>query len=643
MTQPSNLKVKRLLELDELPPGAAEEAWMYAVRPGNPNKDHKVFLPDLIEEAVEVVSDEILQEAGEYTDQEVDQVRQDLLSPADSLGTDMVTYKLDDTDSVARSLKDKLGDIVSVKDFGARGDGVTDDTAAIMAAFNFVKAGNRGRLLFPPGRYAVTSMVWTGGAPGSGIDIEFQRATLVGVADAPVAALLTLHNFRQAVIRGIELETDGYQATGAHENYGCALRLTSDNGNSPTQFVTIDGINIRYFKAGIVHGNLLGDAPQPSYPQSEIFIRNYKNRGVMQLFYGNALNGYLTFSGSVFSRFRSESHASWWDAANAFCIRNDAGQVVSIGDEFQVSEAGGYNNYGKDIVLIGPVFEHSVTDYITGDYSISDNVNGFYGSGSLSPFTIAPGSTGRLLLHNVKLRRPNGTAATSKSVLVDAKGSPDYRVMISGSRFYEWASDLGGDSGFLIRGGRGSMKDVVVDNTGSALGVMYIDDSHNLFTVADPTGDSIATDEDLAAKGGWTGSGSNGAFYKYTADLPAGHSAAIRITTSSGVAVQVTSPNTTGGYRVAGDAARTIRLLMKMLGATDIFRIQVQWFNWSGVQVGSTTTVYSATGTRMTNDGFDDWQELRIPVNVPAGTVFGRLVFWPGADADVAVTGIKVI
>ena len=40
---------------------------------------------------------------------------------------------------------------VSVKDFGAVGDGVHDDTAAIQAAVNFVPEG--GRIYFPTGTY----------------------------------------------------------------------------------------------------------------------------------------------------------------------------------------------------------------------------------------------------------------------------------------------------------------------------------------------------------------------------------------------------------------------------------------------------------------------------------------------------------
>ena len=58
--------------------------------------------------------------------------------------------------SKARSLGNRANDIVSVLDFGAVGDGVTDDTAAIHAAINAVLTAN-GSVYFPKGRYRVTS------------------------------------------------------------------------------------------------------------------------------------------------------------------------------------------------------------------------------------------------------------------------------------------------------------------------------------------------------------------------------------------------------------------------------------------------------------------------------------------------------
>lgn len=50
-----------------------------------------------------------------------------------------------------------------VKIFGAIGDGVTDDWAAITAAINWTPSGNRGVILFPPGTYRVSRPVLVSG------------------------------------------------------------------------------------------------------------------------------------------------------------------------------------------------------------------------------------------------------------------------------------------------------------------------------------------------------------------------------------------------------------------------------------------------------------------------------------------------
>src|SRR5574343_1405356 len=66
---------------------------------------------------------------------------------------DVVTYDPPFANAVATTVEDKLAQIVSVKDFGAVGDGVTDDTAAIQAALD--TASGKG-LYFPSGTYATT-------------------------------------------------------------------------------------------------------------------------------------------------------------------------------------------------------------------------------------------------------------------------------------------------------------------------------------------------------------------------------------------------------------------------------------------------------------------------------------------------------
>jgi hypothetical protein len=61
------------------------------------------------------------------------------------------------TGAVSRTQLAKMRDIVSVEDFGAVGDGTTDDSAAIDAAIEYLKSIRGGILYFGPKRYAVAS------------------------------------------------------------------------------------------------------------------------------------------------------------------------------------------------------------------------------------------------------------------------------------------------------------------------------------------------------------------------------------------------------------------------------------------------------------------------------------------------------
>lgn len=62
------------------------------------------------------------------------------------------------TAQISRTVQARLQDYVSVKDFGAIGDGTTDDTAAIQAAINSVNANGGGVVLFPAGTYACANL-----------------------------------------------------------------------------------------------------------------------------------------------------------------------------------------------------------------------------------------------------------------------------------------------------------------------------------------------------------------------------------------------------------------------------------------------------------------------------------------------------
>jgi hypothetical protein len=74
------------------------------------------------------------------------------------ISSSSVTYLPIGTSAVATTVQAKLRQTVSVKDFGAVGNGVTDDTAAIQAALNSLSATG-GTVYAPQGQYRLTSQI----------------------------------------------------------------------------------------------------------------------------------------------------------------------------------------------------------------------------------------------------------------------------------------------------------------------------------------------------------------------------------------------------------------------------------------------------------------------------------------------------
>lgn len=85
-----------------------------------------------------------------------DNVTASLASLAASSGSSLIGFLQAGTGAVARTVQAKERDIISVKDFGAVGDGVTNDTSAVQAAITY--AAPLGKSIYlPAGTYKVTS------------------------------------------------------------------------------------------------------------------------------------------------------------------------------------------------------------------------------------------------------------------------------------------------------------------------------------------------------------------------------------------------------------------------------------------------------------------------------------------------------
>src|SRR5579872_1124103 len=72
-----------------------------------------------------------------------------------SLGGTAGNFKATGAGAVQRLVQTKLSETVSVKDFNAKGDGVTDDTNAFVAALTFASSISGATIYVPAGTYLV--------------------------------------------------------------------------------------------------------------------------------------------------------------------------------------------------------------------------------------------------------------------------------------------------------------------------------------------------------------------------------------------------------------------------------------------------------------------------------------------------------
>jgi hypothetical protein len=110
-----------------------------------------------------------------------------------------VTYDPPFTGSEVTTVENKLSEIVSVKDFGAVGDGAADDTAAIQLAFN----SGENCIHFPPGTYKTTSTMTFGD-----VSILMDPGATISATNAGVV----LQSTAECVARTYQLNIDNSQA-----------------------------------------------------------------------------------------------------------------------------------------------------------------------------------------------------------------------------------------------------------------------------------------------------------------------------------------------------------------------------------------------------------------------------------------------
>lgn len=111
----------------------------------------------------------------------------------------LVSYTPPGTGAVTRTVQDKLRETISVKDFGAKGDGVNDDTAEIQAAINaaatFGSPSNYGAtVFFPSGKYLISSTIDLPGAQYVSLIGEGRSSVISWSAGASSDVMFSMDN-----------------------------------------------------------------------------------------------------------------------------------------------------------------------------------------------------------------------------------------------------------------------------------------------------------------------------------------------------------------------------------------------------------------------------------------------------------------
>ena len=125
--------------------------------------------------------------------------------------------------SKALDNKVKLNDVVSVKDFGAKGDGVTNDGVAIIAALETGK-----HIILPQGTYLINGYILT---PVSGQHI-YGPGRLLNTSDVVPVQMIKVLNVNDVVIDGVWFDCTGNAARCYGVTIESATRTTVRNCKS---------------------------------------------------------------------------------------------------------------------------------------------------------------------------------------------------------------------------------------------------------------------------------------------------------------------------------------------------------------------------------------------------------------------------
>ena len=180
-----------------------------------------------------------------------------------TFGANYVGYNQGGTGSANITVTSKLQEIVSVKDFGAKGDGTTNDTVAFQNFSNYINSVGGGTYLIPPGNYIVGSQTFAG-ATGKGY--SYLNAPILTITNCTKDVEILGYGATLTIASGLKYGAFDpvtglpYASTSPFYNadyYAIVGNLVDIENN--TGKVTVRGLELNGNQAGFVLGGPAGD------------------------------------------------------------------------------------------------------------------------------------------------------------------------------------------------------------------------------------------------------------------------------------------------------------------------------------------------------------------------------------------------
>jgi len=272
---------------------------------------------------------------------------------AGAVDASQVSYTPAGAGAVTTNVQAKLRQYVSVKDFGAVGNGVADDTAAAVAA---VATGNT--IFFPSGTYLINAQLSL--AKGQELRGEGRNLTILKVPDAFNSVLVLLKQGS-----GVYDMTLTKTTVGTYSSTGTAIQVNNsvaDSWNTRVQNVLIQNFNIA--------DNIT------NYRHTRDQVMYFYNR------YGAVVNYDSTAAGSTLF------------VNCAFLYTYVVGLTTNVGTTHTQVKASTFEFAGKHIQNDGVLYIDSCYIADFGAYCITGTGRLFFENGNVTPFLAGAANQG---------------------------------------------------------------------------------------------------------------------------------------------------------------------------------------------------------------------------------------------------------